>query len=117
MKNEIFCECCNKQLEFVYVDGYSFGDRLMEGVMFSVKAIEGKPNCFGCRKEYELYMKQFNWDHWKKQCEDYCDDLDIATCPICGNDVVVEDEETVGNRPKPIAIGVQNAKDIIRLKE
>ena len=114
---ELFCDNeCNKKLDFVYVHGYDFGDRLMEGVMFKVKVIDGKPECFGLHPDSEPYMTQFNWDYWKKRCNEYCINLDIAQCPHCKEDVLVEDEEMVAARPKPVAIGMKSANDVLGAK-
>jgi hypothetical protein len=110
---ELFCEECNKKLEFVFVHGYDFGDRLMEDVFFKVRVVNGKPECFGLKEECKPYMVQFNWEHWKKRCEEFCEDLDIATCPNCNYDVLVEDDETAASRPPPKPIGLKKAKDIL----
>lgn len=108
----LFCDNkCNKDLKFVYVHGYDFGDRLMEDVMFKVEVVDGKGLCTGLHPDAEPYMIQFNWDYWKKKCEEHCENIDIAICPFCGEDILVEDEETI--RPKPVAIGMKSAKDIL----
>lgn len=88
--DSLFCDKCNKKLDFVYVDGYFFGDRLMEGVLFKVKMTNDKSDCFGVHSEAEIYMEQFNWGYWKTQCDDFCFNLDIALCPFCQDEVCVE---------------------------
>ena len=111
---ELFCDNeCNKNLDFVYVHGYYFGDRLMEGVLFKVRVVDGNTECFGLHPESEPYMTQFNWDYWKARCEEYCINIDIAQCPYCKEDVLVEDEETIAARPEPVAINMKSAKDIL----
>jgi len=110
----LFCDNkCNKDLNFVYVHGYDFGDRLMEGVMFKVEVVDGKGVCVGLHPDSEPYMAQFNWEHWKKRCEEHCVNIDIAQCPHCGEDVLVEDEETAASRPEPVAINMASTKDIL----
>lgn len=110
----LFCDNkCNKALQYVYVNGYDFGDRLMEGVMFKIEVVDGKAICTGVHSESEPYMIQFDWEHWKKRCEDFCVNADIAQCPHCGEDVLVEDEETAAERPEPVAIGMKPTKDIL----
>jgi len=109
---KLFCDNeCNKKLEFVYVHGYDFGDRLMEDVLFKVEVIDGKGVCIGLHPDSEPYMAQFNWEHWKQRCEMYCVNIDIAQCPHCKEDVLVEDEDI--ERPEPVAIGMKSAKDIL----
>ena len=116
MRTELHCDLCKKDLDFVYVSGYDFGDRLMETVMFKVKIKEGKPHCFGVKAGQEKYMQKFNWEHWKSICEEYCEDLDIASCPTCGDDIVVEDEKTAKNRPEPKAYGLTKMDKIFKGK-
>lgn len=110
---ELFCDECNKKLDFIYVHGYDFGDRIMEGVRFKVRVIDSKPECFGLHPDSEPYMVQFDWEHWKKRCEEFCERADLAECPHCGEDVLVEDEETAASRPEPVAINMKSAKDIL----
>lgn len=114
MRSEFFCETCNKKIDFVFIHGYDFGDRLMEDVFFKVRSIDGKPECFGLKEECEPYMAQFNWEHWKKRCEEHCETYDLGTCPHCNDDVLVEDEETAISRPEPVAIKVSSATDVLK---
>jgi len=90
---KIICEDCGKELDYVLIDGYSFGDTLLEGVQFKVRLLDGKWEAFGMDKDSEPYMKGLNWDHWKKECEEFCSHYDIAECPKCGNPGVLIEEE------------------------
>jgi len=89
---KIFCDNCEKELDFVLIDGYLFGDRLLEGVMFKISLSENGRTCIGVDSESEVYMKQLNWKYWKKQCEDFCTEYDLAECPYCGEEVLIEQE-------------------------
>ena len=88
---KLFCDNCQKELDFVYVDGYGFGEAIMDGVVYKVKNTNGKPECIGFEEMYKGYMIQFNWQYWKEMCEAYCKNLDIAACPNCEDDVIVND--------------------------
>jgi hypothetical protein len=89
---KLFCETCNEEQDTVFVDGYDFGDKLMEGVKFKVKFIDGKAKCIGVEEDSEPYMKQFDWEHWKKRCEEFAQDYDVFICVKCGDDVYDEDQ-------------------------
>jgi len=85
------CTGCGKEVDHLMVNGYGFGDRTLEGVMFTVKKDEnGKIFCSDYPKD--RYTKGLNMEHWVKRCNDYCDGLDIGTCPECGYDVDIEEE-------------------------
>lgn len=89
----IICENCGKELEFVYVDGYAFGDKLMEGVLFKVSLSEEGWLCLGLKAaEDSKYMEQFNWSYWKSSCLEYCKTVDFVECPICGEEEVLVEE-------------------------
>ena len=91
-----YCQTCNKIIDEVNVDGYGFGDRMLEGVMYRVKNNNGKPEVIGVQfcgevidPKDDAYMHGLNNKHWNKTCSEYCEELDIAACPTCGDDVLV----------------------------
>ena len=85
---ELKCDKCGK-IDYVLVDGYSFGDRLLEGVMFMVKDENGKPKAIDVVPDAKEYFEELNTTVWLKRCEDFCEDLDLAECPKCGEEVAV----------------------------
>jgi len=85
---ELKCDTCGV-IDHIIVDGYCFGDRLLEGVEFMVKDKNGKPNALGVKPECQDYFSDLNQKKWLKACEEFCEQLDIAQCPKCGDDVVV----------------------------
>jgi hypothetical protein len=91
--DKIICDECGKRLLFVYVDGYAFGDRLLEGVLFKVQFLSDGWKCIGVEKESEQYMKQLDWNHWKSECEDYCVNEGMAQCPECGDEEVLIEKD------------------------
>lgn len=82
------CDNCG-DIEYVLVDGYHFGDRLLESVMFMVKDNNGEPQVMGVTDDCKEYFSDLNQKKWLKECEKFCKDLDIATCPHCQSDVGV----------------------------
>jgi hypothetical protein len=94
MKYKFYCEKCNKHYNKATVDGYSVGGRLMEGVVFIIKKDNNGYTCLGVSERDKSYMKQFDWNYWKKCVEDYIDDIVDAdyfspSCIKCGYDLDV----------------------------
>lgn len=79
------CETCG-EIEMVLLDGYSFGDRLLEDVMFEITK-EGDKFTAKISKECEDYFEDLNKEKWLKEAEKYASTNDIFTCPKCGGDV------------------------------
>ncbi len=88
-QGKIICDNCGADLDYVLVDGYAFGDRMMEGVMFRVRLFEDRWICDGVRDEDKAYMSKFDWKYWKSRCEEYCQANDLAQCPLCGEEEVL----------------------------
>lgn len=92
-----WCLKCNKAVDEVNVDGYGFGDRMLEGVMYRVKNMDGKPVLLGIISvndevidpKDDAYMHKLNNDYLNKVCLKYCEDLDIAYCPTCSDEILV----------------------------
>jgi hypothetical protein len=82
------CDNCG-EIECVLVDGYAVGDRMLEGVMFIVEDDNGKPKVIGVTDECKAYFEDFNQKKFIKAMQEYCKDLDVATCQKCGGEVEV----------------------------
>jgi len=98
---ELECESCGK-IDHVLVDGYPFGDRLLEGVMFMVKDQDGIPTALGVTAEAVEYFSDLNQSKWLRACEEFCERLDFAQCPKCGGDVDVWGVSIITPTPKVI---------------
>jgi hypothetical protein len=89
--NMIKCKCDNcGELEYVLMDGYSFGDRLLERVMFEVRKNNNTDFQVNIDKESEDYFNTLNKKKWLKEAKDYASKNDIFTCPKCGDDVAFD---------------------------
>jgi len=108
---ELECDTCGK-LDYVLVDGYPFGDRLLEGVMFKVEDKNGKPHPIGVVKEAEKYFSDFNEKKWLRACEDFCRSEDLATCPKCQGEIPIWGSQ----RPQTgrTIIGISRIEDILK---
>ena len=84
------CEKCGK-IDFALMDGYPFGDRLLEGVMFIVILDDDHKASVKIAPDYADYFSQFNEAHWYPIAKRYAEKNDIFTCPTCGQDVVPDD--------------------------
>ena len=85
---------CQKHgpIEYVLLDGYQFGDRLLEGVMFQV--------CVDDERKYSVvidpgsadYFAQLNEEMWLDKASDYMKGADILSCheKECSFDVAVD---------------------------
>lgn len=87
----MYCECCEAKVPYVLVDGYSFGDRILDGVRFLVSDNSGTPVVMGVEDHAKDYFNKLNKQRYYNECADYCKELDIASCPVCGEDVPVWD--------------------------
>jgi len=63
------------EVEVAFTDGYGFGDKLMDGVIFEYRVVDGEVRATGVRKEDEAYFEQFNRDFWLKKADRYLKDI------------------------------------------
>jgi hypothetical protein len=86
------CDKCGKIDEALF-DGYGFGERILEGVMFKAKKRDNGTCVVDSVDKWEKdpYLSGLNKKHWMKLAKDYAEDNDIFECPTCKNDVVPDD--------------------------
>jgi hypothetical protein len=87
------CETCGK-IDEAYFDGYSVGDRILEGVMFVArKSDDGSctVSLAGGTWEKDPYLAQLDKTYWMPMLEEYAGQNDVFECPACGGDVVPDD--------------------------
>lgn len=111
MKWKPVCEKCG-DLEFVLMDGYAFGDRLLEGVKFRVSPGVTK---HGLKVVIDPgsadYFSDLNQKKWMREARQYAKKLDFGECPECGADAPgpnLEPEE----KPRMIA-PVMGLEDVL----
>lgn len=81
------CEECGQIHEALF-DGYFFGDRLLEGVMFKAKIENGDMTISMNDSNDDAYMNSLNKEQWLKTAKQFALKNDIFECPYCGEDVV-----------------------------
>jgi uncharacterized protein (UPF0212 family) len=109
------CPKCG-EIECGLLDGYLVGDTLLEGVMFEIRNINGKPDV-KVEDESKEYFEELNSKKWLDAVKYSLKDMDSLTCPKCKSDIenpfYKEPSEKI--KPKKIAVlnGTQFVKNII----
>jgi len=67
----------NGEVKQAAVDGYSIGDRQMEGVMFICEIQDDTVICIGVDKDSKEYMSSFNLPYWIEQATVFARQNDI----------------------------------------
>ena len=84
------------------LDGYGFGDRLLEGVMFRITIVEGAINCPGFHADSQHYLDRFTLEQvaqWQLDAERDCKDCGDNLTTADGQDAWVELVESDPNDP------------------
>lgn len=81
------CPKCKANVDAVYFDGYAFGDRLLEGVMFKLTK-EGEVY-FKDDPATDAYVQQLNTEYWLTAAVDWIEDNDIADCVYCQGEILL----------------------------
>jgi len=86
------CETCGKIDEALF-DGYFFGDRILEGVMFKARKNDDGTCEVESVDEWDKdpYLVGLNKELWMKRAKEFAEANDIFTCPTCKQDVVPDD--------------------------
>ena len=61
----------------VYLDGYSVGDRLLEGVLFECVIVNGKITVTGVAEHCRAYFEQLNTSKWLAAAQAFSQNHDI----------------------------------------
>ena len=86
-KLKFYCGTCQKECDYVLLDGYPVGDRLLEGVMFEVRLLAKKKYDVKPTADAEEYLESLNREKWLKAMRNFVEDYDFGTCPNCNGDV------------------------------
>jgi hypothetical protein len=87
---EIYCPTDKKVIPYGLFDGYSVGDRLLEGVLFRVSFDAEDKTHVIIDTAHADYFEQFNAEMWYKEVREHIDaDGDILECPNCHDDAEI----------------------------
>lgn len=70
-----FINSKNEQIEKGIIDGYSFGDRLLDGVMFEVIIVNNALVVVGVTPECQSYFDDLNKEKWLARAQDFIKDM------------------------------------------
>ena len=83
---KFICSACGKQ-DIALFDGYSVGDRLLEGVMFEVRKNDDDSFDVQITAEHSEYFSGLNEKKWLKEIREYLpENFDQLVCPKCKGD-------------------------------
>ncbi len=85
MIKNFVCDKCG-DLEYVLIDGYGFGDRILEDVSFEIR-IKNDNFKVILAPGQDDYCIQLNMKYWLKEAHDYVSHHDFGECPKCRGDV------------------------------
>lgn len=63
----------SQEVTELFMDGYSFGDRLLEGVPFHITIVDGSLHA-ECVDKYDSGI---NWKYWEDVCQKHAQENDI----------------------------------------
>lgn len=101
------CDECG-DIDHVVLDGYSFGERLLEGVEFEVRIENGQFVAKVNDSDVE-YFNRLNTKMWLEEAVEAA--KYSAQCPKCDLDVEIESEPKP--KPQPIEIKMSPMSDIM----
>lgn len=79
--------------EYAYVDGYDFGDKLLEGILFRIVIENNKFTCNQVDLESFDYFETLNKKMWFKSAVTFAKQNDIFIAPNGNSDAWIVDEE------------------------
>jgi hypothetical protein len=82
------CGNCG-QIDHVIIDGYNYGDRLLEGVTFEVRRDDDGKFHSQVEEFSREYFSQFNQERYLNMINEGMEHEEFAICPTCGEEVVI----------------------------
>jgi hypothetical protein len=100
------CDRCGA-LDYVLIDGYDFGDTLLEGVMFQIRVASNGKLSASIDPDHTDYFKTLNQRKWLTEAKRYAaKECDVAQCPKCKKDVGWESNQGA-KRLRQFAVEIQ----------
>jgi len=113
---------CDAKFQNFWLDGYDVGDRLLEGVRFSIWHDDEEWHVVVHADDAD-YFEQFNATYWYDTIKDYVKTLDFAQCPMCRHNDFIVNQDVVDSRKVHKVVRTEvsyfsaeelNARDAIR---
>ena len=80
------CDVCG-EVDYAILDGYSVGDRILDGVKFEIRFQGDKPVATAVTKDCVHYFEQLNQKKWFTAASACAEEWDVFECPLCGADM------------------------------
>jgi len=81
------------EVDHILVNGYGFGDRILEDVYFKVLLSDTGEYIVVEAEGQEAYTHQLNMKHWLEEAHEYVKQHDFGECPQCRADVSLAIED------------------------
>ena len=85
---KIICDACG-EIDMAYVDGYSFGDRILDGVVFEATIVDDDIRVV-VRDDAKRYFEDLNQEKWLKAAKEHAKTTDVLECPYCKNCCIIQ---------------------------
>lgn len=98
------------------LNGYSFGDRILEDVMFRIRIKDGEINCPGVAKSSQRYMDSFTSEQvaqWQVDAEEDCRGLGDNLETADGREAWIENSEDQPISSQPRVVGKVTLEDML----
>ena len=93
-------------------DGYEFGERVLEGVMFDAVLDDKGKLTVSVQPIHKEYFSTLNQKKWLAEARDYVYEADVLNCGSCSQECMVQVEGR-NPSPPPIRIGMGNIDSLI----
>lgn len=85
---KLICPKCGI-IEHVSFDGYHFGDRLLEGVMFKAQIKNRQFEVTPQSSDDYDYLDNLNRAKWMRAAEEFISEYDVADCMKCNTQIIL----------------------------
>jgi hypothetical protein len=109
-------------VDMVLFDGYAVGERLLEGVMFQCRILNGRVSVTlpkGTAGHDYMTGRRLSIPQWIREIEEFVQDYDVFTHPDTGADVYLEDVVTAVSDIPPVTaktvVGKSSGFDLLRV--
>jgi len=94
------CPHCG-DVDHLLIDGYGVGDRLLEGVQFEIRLVDGEV-VVKVEEKAKRYFSQLNEGMWLKTVKELVEEEGYASCPKCRDDVELSPDSIAPKTHTPL---------------
>lgn len=112
MEKAFVCDACGP-IDHIHFDGYAFGDRVLEGVIFRAAFKNGKLVVTPIEGWGGPYLRTLSKAHWQKEAEAFAAENDVAQCPKCGADVDAQPGQEKEEKKEPVRVPLVRGPELL----